>query len=254
MIVTNAHEGHDMNIIPGRLASWCVAIASALLISGCMTTGGDYGNTGGYPSGGQYPAGGQYPQQPYPSQSGSQLVGTVDSVDPNGRLLLIADSGTSGGYGSGSRIEVMFDQRTQLYYQGQSYQVAGLERGDRIRIEATQSGGSWLAHSIEVLQNVRDTQGGQGGQYGNPQYGNPLGGAVSYVDTRARVIAFTSGGYSGATTQVRYDERTAVEYRGQILRPENLERGDVVRIQARQWNNEWLAERIVVETSARGRY
>ena len=241
-----------MNIIPGRLASWCVALATALLFSGCMTTGGDYGNSGGYP------AGGQYPQQPYPSQSGSQLVGTVDSLDANGRLLLIADSGNGGayggGYGSGSRMEVLFDQRTQLYYQGQSYPVTGLERGDRIRIEATQSGGSWLAHSIEVLQNVRDTQGGQGGQYGNPQYGNPLGGAVSFVDTRARVIAFTSGGYSATTTQVRYDERTAVEYRGQMLRPENLERGDVVRIQARQWNSEWLAERIVVETSARERY
>jgi hypothetical protein len=39
-----------------------------------------------------------------------------------------------------------------------------------------------------------------------------------------------------------------------MLRPENIERGDVVRIQARQWNNEWLAERIVVETSARERY
>ena len=237
-----------MNIIPLRLASWCVAIATALLFSGCMTTGGDYGNTGGYPSGGQYP------QQPYPSQSGNQLVGAVDSVDANGRLLLIADS----GYGGGSRIEVLFDQRTQLYYQGQSYPVAGLERGDRIRIEATQSGGRWLAHSIEVLQNVRDTQGGQygqDGQYGQyGQYGSALGGAVSYVDTRARVIAFTSGGYSGATTQVRYDERTVVEYRGQQFRPESLERGDVVRIQARQSGNEWLADRIVVETSARERY
>jgi len=146
----------------------------------------------------------------------------------------------------------MFDQRTQLYYQGQSYPVAGLERGDRIRIDATQSGGRWWARSIEVLQNVRDVQGGQYGQYG--QYGNQLGGAVSFVDPRARVIAFTSGGYSGATTQVRYDERTVVEYRGQLFRPENLERGDVVRIQARQSGSGWLAERIMVETSARERY
>ena len=216
----------------GRLASGCVAIATALLFSGCMTTDG-YGG---------YPPGGQYPQQPYPGQSGNQVVGTVQAVDPNGRLLLDSD----GGYGGGSRIEVMFDQRTQLYYQGQSYPVAGLEPGDRIRIDATQSGGRLWARSIEVLQNVRDGQGGQ--------YGNQLGGAVSFVDARARVIAFTSGGYSGATTQVRYDDRTVVEYRGQLFRPENLERGDVVRIQARQWGNEWLAERIVVETSARERY
>ena len=225
-----------------RLASWCVAIAMVLLFSGCMTTDG----YGGYPSGGQSPQQ-PYPQQPYPSQSGNQLVGTVQQVDPNGRLLLASE----GGYGGGSQVEVMFDQRTQLYYQGQSYSVTGLEPGDRIRIDATQSGGRLWAQSIEVIQNVRDTQGGQ---YPGGQYGNQLGGAVSLIDTRARVIAFTSGGYSGAATQVRYDERTVVEYRGQMMRPENLERGDVVRIQARQWGNEWLAERIVVETSVRERY
>ena len=223
----------------GRLASWCVAIATVLLFSGCMTTDG----YGGYPSGGQSPQQ-PYPQQPYPSQSGNQLVGTVQQVDPNGRLLLASEGGYDG-YG-GSQVEVMFDQRTQLYYQGQSYPVSGLEPGDRIRIDATQSGGRLWAQSIEVIQNVRDTQGGP--------YGNELGGAVSLIDTRARVIAFTRGGYSGAATQVRYDESTVVEYRGQRLRPENLERGDVIRIQARQWGNEWLAERIVVETSVRERY
>ena len=221
----------------GRLAAWGMALATVLLFSGCMTTDG----YGGYPQGGQYPQQ-PYPEQPYPGQAGNQVVGTVQSIDPGGRLLLDSDS----GYGGGSRIEVMFDQNTQLYYQGQSYAVTGLEPGDRIRIDATQSGGQLWARSIEVLQNVRDVQGGQ--------YGNELGGAVSFVDPRARVIGFTRGGYSGAATEVRYDDRTVVEYRGQRLRPDNLERGDVVRIQARQSGSEWLAERIVVETSARERY
>lgn len=230
-----------------RHLAWCAAIVSGLLLSGCMTTGG----YGGSPQGQQYPGppypGQTYPGQSYPGQAANQLVGTVQGVD-NGRLVLSADStGYSGGYGSGSRVDVYFDQRTQLYHQGQAYPVTGLEPGDRIRIDATQSGGRLWARSIELLQNVRDRQGGN---YG----GNDLGGAVSFVDPRARVIALTRGGYSGATMQVRYDERTVVEYRGQAYRPENLERGDVVRIQARQWGNEWLAERIVVETSARERY
>lgn len=231
-MIAEIPEGTTMTNTTRRFASWLAAIITTVALSGCMTTDGFGG----------YPPGDQYPQQPYPGQSGSQLVGTVDGVDPNGRLMLIADT----GYGGGSRVEVRFDQRTQLYYQGQSYPVAGLERGDRIRIDATQSGGAWWARSIEVLQNVRDAQGSQ--------YGAPVGGAVSFVDTRARVIAFTGGGYSGSPMQVRYDERTVVEYRGQLLRPENLERGDVVRIQARQWGNDWLAERIIVETSVRERY
>lgn len=230
-----------------RHVAWSTAIAATLLLSGCMTTDG-YGDPA---QGRQYPGqtypGQTYPDQGYPGQSANQLVGTVQGVD-NGRLLLSAENtGYSGGYGGGSRVDVYFDQRTQLYYQGQTYPVTGLEPGDRIRIDAMQSGGRLWARSIELLQNVRDRQGGN---YG----GNDLGGAVTFVDPRARVIAFTRGGYSGATTQVRYDERTVVEYRGQVYRPENLERGDVVRIQARQWGNEWLAERIVVETSARERY
>lgn len=229
-----------------RLGSWCAAIVGTLALSGCMTTDG----FGGYPPGGQYPQpgppGGQYPQQPYPGQSANQLVGTVQAVE-NGRLILSSENaGYSGGYGGGARIDVYFDQNTQLYYQGQSHPVTGLEPGDRIRIDAAQSGGRLWARSIEVLQNVRDAQGGQ--------YGNALGGAVTFVDTRARVIAFTRGGYAGETSQVRYDERTVVEYRGQSIRPDSLQRGDVVRIQARQWGNEWLAERVVVETSASQRY
>lgn len=229
-----------------RHGSWCTAIVAALLLPGCMTTDGH----GGYPPGQQYPdqpyPGQTYPGQGYPGQSANQLVGTVQGVD-NGRLVLSAEStGYSGGYGSGSPVDVYFDQRTQLHYQGQAYPVTGLEPGDRIRIDATQSGGRLWARSIELLQNVRDRQGGN---YGS----NDLGGAVTFVDPRARVIAFTRGGYSGATAQVHYDERTVVEYRGQTYRPEYLERGDVVRIQARQWGNEWLAERIVVETSARAR-
>ncbi|HEY5612533.1 MAG TPA: hypothetical protein VIK70_02970, partial [Lysobacter sp.] len=74
----------------------------------------------------------------------------------------------------------------------------------------------------------------------------------------ARVIELDRGGYGGSSyggsrARVRYDERTVVEYQGRRYRPEDLERGDEVRIQARQLGSEWLAERIWVERSARGR-
>ena len=35
--------------------------------------------------------------------------------------------------------------------------------------------------------------------------------------------------------------------------PDQLERGDLIRIQARQWNGGWLAERIWVEVDVRAR-
>lgn len=226
-----------------------LALAALLLVlSGCAT--GGYGPGAGYPGAG-YPDQGRYPQQPYPDDRyGSQsLTATVDAVDPRSQRLLLV---TRSAYGaSSSRVEVYYDRNTQLYYQGRAVAVEGLERGDVIRVQTAQSGGRLWARSIEVVHNVRDGAGGS-------QYGNELRGTVGYIDPRARTIQLDSGGYGGSygggSTRLRYDERTVVEYQGRRYRPEDLDRGDLVRVQARQiGGNEWLAERILVERSVRTR-
>ena len=220
--------------------------ASLLLLAGCVSPGG-FGSPGGYGgSAGGYgqPAPG-YPSQGYPSQGGSQLQGTVDGVDPSyNRIFLVVDDQRGG---RGQRVEVRYDQRTRLFYQGREQPVQGLERGDVIRIDAAQSGRELYARSIEVVRNVRD--GGYGGGYDGGGYGNDLRGSVSFVDTRARMIRIGGSGF-GNDVQVAYDGRTTVEYQGRSYRPENLQRGDLVRIQARPLgSNRWLAERIFVERS-----
>lgn len=223
-----------------------VALAASLGLSGCMSIGG----LGGYPGEGGYPGG----QTPYPGSGqgyppggyGQSITGNVDGVDHgNARFMLRQD----GGYGaSGSRVEINYDRNTVLYYQGQQQSPAGLENGDRIRVQATQSNGRWWAQSIEVLQDVR------GGSGGGPVYGNVMAGSVTYIDTRNRLINYTQGGYSGSNQRVRYDDYTIVEYRGQRYRADQLERGDVIRIEGRAIaNNEFLAQRVIVETSARER-
>lgn len=215
-----------------------------LLLSGCVTPGG----YGAYPGGGY----GQ-PEQDYPSQYGSQVQGTVERVDPSyNRILLMVDDPRSGRT---QRLEVRYDQNTRLFYQGREAAVTGLERGDVIRFDATQSGRELYARSIEVVRNVRE--GGYGSGYGNDDYGsnygNDLRGSVALVDTRSRLIRLDGAGY-GSNVQLLYDARTTVEYQGRSYRPENLQRGDVVRVQALQvGNNQWLAERILVERSV-GRY
>lgn len=226
-----------------RGISGLMLATSALLLSGCVTPGG----FGTYPGGGY----GQS-QQGYPSQFGSQVQGTVERVDPGyNRILLVAGDPRSGRT---QRVEVRYDQNTRLFYQGREAPVEGLERGDVIRFDATQSGRELYARSIEVVRNVREGAygGGYGDDYGN-SHGNELRGSVSLVDTRARVIRLDGAGY-GNNVQLVYDARTTVEYQGRAYRPENLERGDIVRVQARQvGNNQWLAERIIVERSV-GRY
>lgn len=230
-----------------------------LLLVGCVTPGA-YGTQGGYGTDGAYggvPGGYQQPAPGYPSQYGSTLQGTVDGVDAGyNRISLVVDDPRTG---RGQRTELRYDQNTRLMYQGRQHPVDGLERGDVIRVEVAQSGRELLARSIQVVRNVRDS--GYGGGYGDDRYGgnyddrygggygNDLRGSVALVDTRARMIRLDGTGY-GNGSQVAYDGRTTVEYQGRNYRPENLQRGDQVRIQARQvGNNQWLAERVIVERS-----
>ncbi len=123
-------------------------LAACLALAGCATAPG---NNGPYSPGGPggYGAGG------YGDRYGSErFIATVEAVDPrSGRLLLVA--GDPRSY-QRSRVDVYFDNSTVLYYQGQRYPVAGLERGDEVEVEAVQSGGRLWATRIQVVRNVRD--------------------------------------------------------------------------------------------------
>ena len=240
--------GSSRHIAVRSLVRWLLPAFAALLLAGCATGyGGGYGNGYGTPGGG------------YGDYGSERILGTVQDVDPrSGRILLDTDDGYRG-----SRLELRVDRNTTLFYQGRQHAVAGLERGDRISVEAVRSGSALLARRIEVVHNVRegyrdDRYGDDyygddryGDNYGNDGYGDGLRGAVAFVDPRAQVIGIDRGGYGGRPEEVRYDSRTQVEYRGQYLRPEQLERGDVIRIEARRWGNGWLAERILVERNVR---
>lgn len=245
-----------------RTIRWSSTVRAAalgsgmLLLAACATP---YGGVpgGGYPGAGYpdagYPGathpGGQYPGGQYPGDYGAEAVtGTVRQVDPSyGRIVMDSDAGP---YGGNRPLEISYDRGTRLVYQGREYPVEGLERGDRIRVEATNTGGRLQARFIEVVQNVRDAPGGG---YGG-SYGGGIEGAVRLVDPRARLIEVTRGGYAGRPERVFYDGSTQVTHRGQHLRPEQLQSGDVIRVQARPFGQDWMAERIEVQVDARSRY
>jgi hypothetical protein len=203
------------------LAAVCIALSAC-------TTMGDFGS---------YPPSTGYPSQP----AREELQGAVRNVDHgNRRFLLVEDRGSSA--------DIAYDQGTRLVYQGREQAVSGLEPGDRVRVLAVRDGGLWRAQDIQVIADVR-----QGGGYGDYDSGMERRGAISRVDTRNRAIYYTEGGYSGGEQSVAYDNRTAVEYRGQQYRPEALERGDLVRIQLSRGERGWVAERVLVEVSSRER-
>ena len=208
------------------LGSWARLAAPALLLLGACASVGDYG-TG-------------YPDRGYPQQASRQdLVGQVQNVDHANRRFLVQEQ-------NGGRADIVYDDRTRLVYQGRQQAVTGLEPGDRVRVLASRDGGLWRAEDIEVLQDAR----GGGSSDG---YGMERRGAISYVDTRSREIRYTEGGYTGGEQRVGYDSRTLVEYRGQRYPIDALERGDLVRISLRQGDRGWVADRILVEVSARER-
>jgi len=337
-IIRHAFEDTAMKLLATRLRLFGIALLPLLLLTGCAT--GDLGGIlGGIPTGGG---------QPYPTGARSgQLIGSVSGIDPSMRRLQI--SADTGGYGGGARTDVYYDERTQVYYQGQSHSASSLEVGDRVRLDLADSGGRLWARNIEVLQNVRDGGGyggaapmgfagqvrrldtrnrsieivdanqstrrvgydantmfygltgqrllptdlvqgdlvevelrsggsvamaqritlrrGDGGAWpgnGGPAAGGQqLQGTVGMVDARARTIELYrtapygySSGSSGQQRVVLYfDERTAVEYQGRTsYDPQNLERGDVIRVQARAAGSNWLAERIWVERSGSAGY
>ncbi|MGY1520298.1 DUF5666 domain-containing protein [Luteimonas sp. A482] len=211
--------------------------AGVLFLAGCVSPGGH---------GGGDPGGYRQPDPGYPQGYGRQLQGTIDGLDRSyGRILLVVDDPRSGRTG---RTEVRYDQRTRLFHQGREAAVEGLERGDVVRVDVAESGRDLWARSIEVLRDVRD--GGHGDGYPG-RHAEDARGPVAFVDPRSQVIGLDGGGYA-RDMQLRYDRRTTVEYRGRHYRPEDLDRGDLVRIQARRLGNgDWLAERIFVERSVR---
>jgi hypothetical protein len=225
-------KDHAMDTMHRTWMRWRGALAlaaSALLLAGCVT--------GGYPGGYGQPSTG------YPAEYGGAMVGTVQSLDRGyDRIVIVLEDRSR--HGRGQQVALRYDGRTRLYYQGREHPVEGLERGDVIRVEASRSGRDWWARSIEVLRNVRE-QGHRG-----DGYTSELRGTVAYVDQRARVLRLDGGGYGGASSHIAYDGRTTVEYRGRNYRPENLQRGDLVRVQARRvGGGQWLAERVFVERS-----
>ncbi|MEK6371129.1 MAG: hypothetical protein AABO58_00355 [Acidobacteriota bacterium] len=104
---------------------------------------------------------------------------------------------------------------------------------------------------------IGDILGG-GGTTSNQNY--DISGTVDSVDLNSRSIYLTNvSGYTanlmgtgGNTARVYYDDQTTVTYQGKTYRPQDLERGDQVRIRAGESGNQLIAESMDVTYNARG--
>ena len=95
---------------------------------------------------GQYP--GQYPGGYYGGGDYQALQGRVSWVDERAQVIRL----DAGGYGQ--LVDVRYDSRTTVEWQGRRYPARDLDPGDVIRVEARRSGNSWFAERIWMERNA----------------------------------------------------------------------------------------------------
>jgi len=243
-----------------RKASFAVAAAALLLIlAGCGSTQDIFGNGS---------------QQPYTNT----IRGTVDYVDTSTRSIVMNNtsgyntmlSGSSSG--SNGNVRVYYDNNTSVQWQGRTYRPEDLERGDQIDVTVRQSGNQLIADSMNVTYNANTaTTSSPNNSYPNGSYPSnsypsnnvsTIRGTVRYIDTNSRTIqleqttwlsGFMPGNSNSSVVTVQFDNNARVDVNGQLFPVTNLERGDVVEVQAQNYSNSsnLLASRITLVRDVR---
>lgn len=154
-------------------------------------------------------------------QQGSQVIGTVRSVDTRNAQIVIQQS-------NGQSVGVGYDNQTQVVYQNQNYSVASLQNGDQVtaRVQQTQNGG-YYTNYIQVDQSVSSNTGNTS----NAQV-QSLQGTVRRVDVANGWFELSPNNNTVLTVTMPYNSSRADQQRFQ-----NLRNGDVVRFYGVYLNN-----------------
>lgn len=208
-----------------------------------------------------------------PAVYSSEIRGTVDQVDTRNRQIVLVDASQrqlSSSLQNDSpldnstrdRLAIDYDGDTYVEHEGQRYDPTALERGDRIVAVVDESRNRYVARSIEVTYDVSpsdspgdDRWGEDDDQWGDDdRWSAQVEGVVRSVDTRERTLTLDreGGNWGSSLVEVRYDDWTRVEYRGQVGRVTDLERGDRVVVRSRGDGQDPVAEEIEVLTSVSG--
>jgi len=137
---------------------------------------------------------------------------------------------------AGDSVRVYYDDNMTVGYQGQTYRVSDLERGDEVAVQVDESGNRLHAESMTVLRDVSS-----GSTYpGSSSQMSTIRGTVRYIDTARRTIelesatwasGFSTGANAGSRVILSYDSNTNVDVSGRLHPVSGLERGDVIEVQ-----------------------
>ncbi len=90
------------------------------------------------------------------STQSSDVRGTVAAIDTSARRIDLNVSYINNlrDNNNGQRGSIYYDNDTRVTYNGQSYGVTDLERGDEIEVRGVADNGRYLAQQITVVRDV----------------------------------------------------------------------------------------------------
>jgi hypothetical protein len=172
-----------------------------------------------------------------PAGSGSgEVAGTVRYVDTQRQQLQITT--TNGQTGN-----IYFDNRTQVVYQNQNYNVTALEQGDQVQLRLQQDQqGNYYTDYILVTRSVQDANGGynnggyNNGGYNTGGYGTTSGytqleGRVTWLDYQRGQFGLSTN-RGTVTVMMPYNPNATA-----ATRFRNLRQNDYVRVEGQMVNN-----------------
>ena len=113
----------------------------------------DTTNSGNYPNTNPN----TYPTYPSTTNTATgRVTGTVNYIDTSARLINLTASYMNVLRNStNNTYTVYYDARTRVLFQGRTYNVEDLERGDQIDIATYANGNQYIADTVTVVRNVR---------------------------------------------------------------------------------------------------
>lgn len=186
---------------------------------------------------------------------GSTVRGVVRYVDASRRTIEI-------DRGSGMSTMILdFETSTPVYFNGNTYRVADLERGDEVEVRVRDLGGNRvLAQDFTVTRSASGSSNSNSGIYGGSSTSNQyatIRGTVRSIDTSRRTFELESanwingfntgvGGSGVSRVTVYYNDNIQVDVNGRLHPMNGLERGDVVNVEVSRSGSSYMAERVTL--------
>jgi bifunctional DNA-binding transcriptional regulator/antitoxin component of YhaV-PrlF toxin-antitoxin module len=185
----------------------------------------------------------------WPSTSNNLVRGTVRYVDTSRGTVEI-------DRGSGMSTMILdVDTSTPVYFNGNTYRVGDLERGDEVEIRVRENGGTRvLAQDITVTRSINGGSGTYGNSSSTSGQRSTIRGTIRNIDTSRRTFELEQANWisgfnqgAGSTANrilVQYNDDIQIDVNGQLRPLAGLERGDIVEVQVSGSGSTYWAERV----------